>query len=67
MKAREKDIKGLELSNKGNLHKEKERRFGIEKQNAQDLSFPPNLLLCVAFLIQLYTFFFFFVLLSSFN
>jgi hypothetical protein len=53
MKAMEKDIKGLELSNKGNLHKEKERRFGIEKQNAQDLSFPPNLLLCVAFLIQL--------------
>jgi hypothetical protein len=31
MKAIEKDIKGLELSNKGNLHKEKERRFGIEK------------------------------------
>jgi hypothetical protein len=32
MKAIEKDIKDLELSNKGNLHKEKERQFRIEKR-----------------------------------
>jgi hypothetical protein len=32
MKAREKEIKGLESNDKGNLHKEKERRFGIRKK-----------------------------------
>jgi hypothetical protein len=42
MKAIRKDIKGLELSNKGNLHKEKERRFGIEKTKCTRPSFFPS-------------------------